>query len=364
MNVRKIVKRFASVIIAMSLLAACDEPEEATAPADHPKLVKTIVLGGARQGSGISLPGRVDAVDKVELAFQVDGPLIELPIVEGQRVKQGDLLARIDPRDYENFLDAAKAKLSEARRQYERYAALIKTRTSPVSKAEVDEKKADYETARSITDQAQKDLNDTYLRAPFDGQIAARYVNNYENFEAKQVILRIEGTASVEVIVDIPEDIIAGVKDFPKPGEEVGAVSLDAAPALSFPVSLRELATRADPTTQTYRARLIMPSPKEINVLPGMTATFFSTVGEETENQRFFLPRTAVAELDENPVVWIVDMDSMTVSKRTVKIEQRTDDGVEVVEGLRNGERIVETGVDLLQESDKVRLYFPGMLGA
>jgi multidrug efflux pump subunit AcrA (membrane-fusion protein) len=143
MNVRNMVKLFASIVMAiqLSLLAACGEPEEATASADHPKLVKTIVLGGAQQGSGISLPGRVDAVDKVELAFQVDGPLIELPIVEGQRVKQGDLLARIDPRDYENFLDAAKAKLSEAQRQYERYAALIKTRTSPVSKAEVDEKK-------------------------------------------------------------------------------------------------------------------------------------------------------------------------------------------------------------------------------
>ncbi len=162
---------------ATLLLAACGEkPEQETALPDYPKLVKTVIF---QQEGGVSLLGRVDAVDKVDLAFQVNGPLVELPVLEGQRVKKSDLLARIDPRDYDNVLAAAKAKLDEAQRQYERYAQLIKTRTSPVSQAEVDQKKADYEIARSVADQARKDLDDTYMRAPFNGQIAARYVDNY-----------------------------------------------------------------------------------------------------------------------------------------------------------------------------------------
>ena len=163
--------------------------------------------------------------------------------------------------------------------------------------------------------------------------------------------------------MDVPESIIAGLTEFPEPGKEVGTVTFDAAPDRSFPVSLREIATRADPTTQTYKARLITPIPKDINVLPGMTATYLTATGPKTENGGFVVPKTAVADLDNNPIVWLVDMDSMTVSKRTVKINEQTKDSVEIVEGLKNGERIVETGVGLLEEGDKVRLYVSGMLG-
>ncbi|MCB1808912.1 MAG: efflux RND transporter periplasmic adaptor subunit, partial [Candidatus Competibacteraceae bacterium] len=148
------------------------EPESAAAAISTPRLVKTLILDSATQGDGLVLPGRVQAAERTQLAFQVGGPLIELPVVEGQQVQKGDLLARLDPRDYENQLALQAAKLKLVQSQYQRFEKLIKTKTSPISKAEFDRKQSEYEIAKADTAQARKNLDDTTLLAPFDGLVA------------------------------------------------------------------------------------------------------------------------------------------------------------------------------------------------
>lgn len=354
-----------SLISIILLLSACSGESDTPAPqvADFPRLVKTTVLGEADRDDALTLPGRVEATDRAELAFPVEGPLIELPIVEGQFVEKGRLLARIDPRDYENRVAEAEARLNEAKRKYQRYAQLIKSKVSPVSKAELDQAKSQFEIAEANLEQAQKNLQDTFLYAPFDGVVAVRYVDNYQNVQAKEPIVQFEDASHLDIIVDVPERFVARAKRG-LIGKEVGKVIVEAQPGRSFPVKLKEFSTRADPNTQTYKATLVMPRPDDLNVLPGMTATFVNSPSQIGEASRFIVPATAITGGNEGPAyAWVVNMEPMTVSKRAIKLGQKTGDSVQVLEGLKTGDRIVVAGVDLLKEGMQVRLYEVGMLG-
>ena len=139
-------------------------------------------MAGGTDAGPISLPGQARASQRVDLSFKVSGPLVELPAEEGQEVKQGQLLARILPRDFQINLDQANARAIEAERQYDRYKELYVRKQ--VSKAEFDSYKASRDVAAAQLEDAQNALKDTYLKAPFAGVVAKRYVENHQEIQA------------------------------------------------------------------------------------------------------------------------------------------------------------------------------------
>lgn len=353
----------------LSLLVGCGG-EEDTAPvaiATHVsgegRLVKTQLLGVDDQGDGIQLPATVAATSRAELAFQVSGPLVELAVREGQQVKQGDLLARIDPRDFDNAVALTEARLQADQRLFERYQKLMASPQSPVSQAQVDQTRRDFETSRADHEQAQKRLRDTQLLAPFDGTVAARYVDNYQNVQAKETVLLLESTNNVDILVDVPADLIGRREKPAQPGDEVGAVTFAGFPDQAFPVRLKEFSTRADNTTQTFRATLTLPRPEGLNVLAGMNATVSTRLASDPGENAFWIPDTALVDDSGNPQVWVVDEEAMTVSPRPVQIDESRDGQSLVVEGLQSGERIIAAGASQLNPGDRVRIYRAGMLG-
>jgi RND family efflux transporter MFP subunit len=354
--------RLVWIIAAALSLAACGDAEiqEPAVASDYPRLVKTLVLGAAELGD-IVLPGQVAASEKVDLAFQVEGPLVELPVLEGEQVHEGQLLARIDPRDYQNSLAEAQAELEAVGSQYRRYERLINSRNSPITRAEFDTKKSDFEVAQAKVAQGQKDLEDTELKAPFNGTVAVRHVENFEFVQAKEHILRLVDTTQVEIIVDVPEGLMG--RGNAKVGDEMGGVVIAASPGESYPVRLKEFSTTADASTQTYKVTLVMVRPKHLNVLPGMTATFVRKAAVAEDATVFFIPVPAVVGDEKNAHAWVVDSVDMTVTKRNVTLGKRVGQRVEVTGGLTAGERIVAAGADLLEDGMKVRLYEAGMLG-
>ena len=115
--------------MAIVLLTGCGEEPPPFVP--PPQLVDTLVLAEPEARSGRNIPGSVQAHRKAVLAFQVSGPLVKLPIKEGDTVKKGALLAQIDPRDFKNQLNARKADVEEAYKQFKRLEQLLKTKTVP-----------------------------------------------------------------------------------------------------------------------------------------------------------------------------------------------------------------------------------------
>ncbi len=360
------------IAIPAFLLTSCAKNEEEVVK-EIVRPVKTFPVKTSARFEGLRLPGRVRAVQRVNLAFkQVGGRLIQLPIEgrEGELVQKGDLLARIDPRDFrvnlreaEGRLKEAEAALKLAESEYQRVKRIMEKDPGAVSQAMVDRKREAGVQARgrlksfqAAVDDARNRLNDTHLRAPFTGVIARRYVDNFQEVKPKQPIASLQDISFVEILVDVPETVMAGAKANGEDGLEAVAI-FPTAPEKQFPLNLKETASEADPATQTYQAVLDMPQPQDLNVLPGMTATVLaSTTEERIHRSSIIIPAIAVVAGPEGKYhVWIVDTLSMTAHKRAVTVGPLTgSDRITILDGLQQGNEIVVAGILQLREGMKV----------
>jgi RND family efflux transporter MFP subunit len=340
-------------IAAAGLIGCGEEPEVEAAPVARP--VSSLVVGQSFSGR-MTFPGTVQAADRAELSFRVSGPLIALPAEEGMTVGAGRLLARIDPRDYEIAATEARAAFQQAEADAERFKRLYEREAIPLADLEV--RLATRDVARARYDQALADLRDTELRAPFAGQIGRRYVQNFEDVQARQVVMSLHDISQVEVVIAVPEGIMATVREGQDP---TIAVTFDMLRDRSYPAEVAEFAVNADPNTQTFAVTVSLPQPEEINVLPGMTGTVvISNVAAPAEGGTIpiTVPATSVfADPDGGSNVWVVDEGAMTVTRRAVRVGPVTGtDEIFVLEGLVPGERVVTAGVAQLREGFPIRL--------
>ena len=341
------------LLMALSLvLGGCKDEAEVEMP-DPVKPVKLFKVQAQQEKIAMSLPGKVRAARRSELSFKVSGPLQELPIEEGQVVKQGDLIAQILPRDFETAISEAKARELEAEQQYNRYKELYSKRQ--VSKADFDRYRASRDVARAQLEDAQNALKDTTLVAPFDGVIARRYVENFQKVTAKEPIANLQLIDQLEVLIDVPELLMAQMRS--KENVDIYA-EFDAAAGQRYPLKVKEFSTDADPATQTFQVVLVMDQPEEANILPGMTAKV-TAKGEEGEASDINIVVPAIAVLndaDGKNYVWVFNPDSKTVTKTGVELGKlEGSENALVTGGLEGGEEIVMAGVTKLQDGMEVR---------
>ena len=368
-----LMSAFLTGLLLALVLISCEKNEEATPKLTRP--VKTIRVLTALKNKHLTLPARVRAHRRVELAFkEVSGPLMELPIEgrEGQKVKKGELLARIDPTSYkirlrnvQGLLKEAGAALALAGQEYRRVQNVQRKDPGAISAVDIDRKREELNAAegrcrslRAEVEDAQNKLEHTRLKAPFTGLVAMRMVDNFQDIQPTQPILALEDVSQIELLIDVPENVMATAKD-----DDDGVsfnVRFPAAPKKSFPLELKEFATRADPATQTYQVVLKMAQPKEFHVITGMTATVTVVFkGQTASHQRTRVPAIAVvADPDGASYVWVVDTAAMTVHKQKVKVGAVAgSEDVNILEGLRGGEEVVVAGILKLHEGMQVRLW-------
>ena len=349
MTHREVSAGLCPVLATSVLLGGCSR-EEAQEAAPVARPVKTLILGTGEM-AGRSFPGRVEAANQVDLAFRVGGPLIELPVREGQFVRKDQVVARIDPRDFQISLNAARADFERAEADFRRFSALYEKEA--ISEAQLDQSRAERDVAAAAVDDAEASLSDTYLRASFGGRIGETFVENFEDVQAKQAILSLIDTTYVDIVVDMPEALLATAFD-PQAAKVVAR--FDTAPGREFDLRLKEVATQADPRTQTYRVTLTMPQPEGLNILPGMTANVKRNPIEGRQDQ-FVVPAFAIfSDESGKSHVWVVDQQAMTVQRRPVTLGDLTGtDSIEILDGVSPGEMIAVTGVSMLREGSKIR---------
>ncbi|PKN62733.1 MAG: hypothetical protein CVU57_23025 [Deltaproteobacteria bacterium HGW-Deltaproteobacteria-15] len=360
------------LVVAFSLLS-CDQQQEIKAGKAETEVIRPVKLMTVASGDDAlnrSLPGRVRAFNRVELAFQVGGTLVQLPVQEGQSVQKGDLLARLDSRDFEVALRNAESRVQRAKAllrlstvEYERLERVRKADPGAVALSHLDramERKemahADLLTAEAALDTAKLQLSYTYLKAPFPGIVSSRSVDNFQEVQAKQTIFSMDDFTMVEVVVEVPESLMAPIRN---PGTYVVTAEFAPAPGKRYPLTLKEYSIRGDPKTLTYQVTFQMPQPEEkINILPGMTA---NVVAEPKERSALPIVIPAVAVFSQEggtPHVWVVKSEDMTVHLREVKTGALTGaDGIEIIEGLQRGETIAVSAASQLREGTKVRKF-------
>lgn len=353
------------------LFNACSKEVE---KAEVIRPVRAIKVGDITGLSGRSFPGRARAAQEVDLSFRVAGPLIELPNdIVGREYRQGDEIARIDPRDYEvkvreleARLDRAKSSVKRAKGEYKRELNIFEQDAGATSKTAVDRKRdardqaiAEVKSLEASLDAAKDDLRYTNLIAPFDGRVVAKYVENFQDVRAKQHVVRLLDTSQVKIVVDIPENMISQLSYV----EDINVV-YDAFPGRSIPASIHEVGTEASLTTRTYPVTLIHEQPEDITILAGMAGRASGRVktAEDAAAQGISVPVGAVftPDTEEQNYVWVIDEQSGQVARRAVTAGALVPTGIEIRQGLESGEWIAVAGVHSLHEGQRVRLLKNG----
>lgn len=343
------------------VLSGCGKEEAPVGPpASRP--VKVFTVEGGAAAAIRRFPARVDASQRAELSFRVSGRLAEIKVREGDIVQQGDMVARLDPTDYEIILEDREATFDNAQRNFERAKELIVD--GNISRRDYDRMEADFRTTAAALSAAKKDMDYTELHAPFNGRIAQRTVENFEEVLAKQTVFFLQDVGFLDVIIDLSESLIRSLRansaqemrDIDLNSPITAVVGFEDRPGASFPLVIKEVATKANEQTQTYPVTFKMRAPEDFTVLPGMTAQVevdFSKilVGDAAK----WVPARAVqADSGLSPRVWVLDNASMTVSSQAVIIGRMSGPMVEVTDGLDGGEEIVSVGAPYLAEGMKV----------
>jgi RND family efflux transporter MFP subunit len=319
-----------------------------------------------------SFPGRAQAAQEVDLSFRIEGPLIARPVRVGTEVKTGDLIARIDPRDFEVRLRTAEGNLQRAlaskeraQRDYERNLNIQRQDPGAISQAAIDRArealdlaKADIAALEASVDAAKDALSYTYLQAPFDGTVVATYVENFEFVQPRQRIVRLLDKTRIKFVVNIPETVISSV-----PYAHSIYVEFDTFPGVRISADVIEIGTEASQTTRTFPVTLIMDQPEGIQILPGMAGRASGKVRQpgDAEKPDIVIPVTAVfsPESDGKSYVWVIDESGNTVSRREVEIQSVMRSGMVVKQGLERGEMIATAGVHFLTEGQQIRPMIP-----
>ncbi len=343
-------------MIAFLAITGCSKKEEVVKE-EVIRPAKIMTIENAEPVRDFKFPGKVQALDRVELSFEVSGKLIDIAIKEGQRVKKGNIIAKLDPSNYQSQLDARQAQVNQTKAEVDRYANLLAEKV--VAKSTFDVKQRNYEVAISELKIARKALNDTILRASFSGIIGKRFVDNYQVVQAKEPIVSLQKLSAVEVIVNIPENVM-------RREDSDSASKIDAEfanyPGERFPLKIKEFAVEADSQTQTYRIVLSMPMPKDKTILDGMTATVFLQVMDEGKSDIEIPVQAVFYDEKGQAYIWKVNTNSQ-INRQPITVGTLLDGGkIMVKSGLATGDKIITAGVQTLTEGTQVR-EFTGTMG-
>lgn len=291
------------------------------------------------------------ADDAVNLAFKLSGRVVDLPIAKGMNVSEGMLLARLDSRNEELQLSAAKATYDEALSRLKRAERLLAH--NAISEQEVEALQNIVAQATVAYENAEQMLKETRITAPFSGVVEYVAVDTYQRVASGETILRLVKPESNSVGFTAPESLISELS-LPTTRFQV---LFDAYPDTYFDAAIKSYArTSSDALGFPVSLRLTDVDRARYTISPGMTCIAIVSVAE-SDRQAVALPLTAIyAPVGSYDSVWIVD-DNERVERRRVTLGGLSGSSdVVVVDGVKAGERVVVAGVYKLTEGESVRV--------
>lgn len=357
MKFKATTRLFQTCVLAggLTLLASCDSNEVATQVEPKLRPVRTLEVKPAENSLYKEFTAVVDASQKVDLAFKVSGRIIEMPINSGDEVREGQLVARLDDTDIKIQLDEAQSSYDKALSDFERAKDLIKTNS--ISQADFDQLKAQFSSAKAQLENAQNRLEYTHLYASFDGIIAERYVENFQETNAQTPIVALHDLNNINFKVDVPESILINVAPNAIPPKVTAY--FESIPDRTFDLTYKEISTQADAVTKTYQVVFTMPSPKSYTLLPGMSARVrVERSAELGASANFYLPAHAVLMDAEGNYVYTVSRSGEgqgTIKRQAVSIGEITSWGIEIYSGIDVGQHVVTAGMSKVTDGMLVK---------
>jgi membrane fusion protein, multidrug efflux system len=333
--------------------------------------VPVSVVTVSRQDVPIYLTGLgiVQAVLTVSIHSQVDGKLQEVFFKEGQRVKKGEVLAKIDPRLYQAALDQAKARkaidqatLTAAEKDLARFRTLVQKNAETqqnldLQQAKVDQAKASIEADSAAIETAQTNLDYTTIVAPNDGRMGVRLVDpgNVVHANDQGAIAVLTQTQPTAVLFTLPAHTLDDVRAAMARGAvEVAAYDHDNARLLGNG-TLAMIDNMIDQATATYKLKATFANADE-SLWPGQFVN--ARLLLEVRKDALVIPPVAVQRGPHGLFAWVVKSDN-TVEPRPISTATTTGDRTIVTSGIIAGERVVIDGQYKLQTGAQVTITAP-----
>jgi RND family efflux transporter MFP subunit len=345
-----------AAMLAVAALSACGKGDDETVQEIRP--VRVMVTDKRLSGDTVTLIGSVRAESEINLSFRISGRMTERLVGVGDRVRRGQLVARLDTQDEESALQSARAQQSAAQAQmveaannFERMRGLVAQ--DAVSRALFDQSQASRKAAQSQVESAQAQVNlasnrlsYTRITSDVDGVVTAVGAEAGEVVAAGQMIAQVAREGARDAAFDVP----AAVKDSAPANADI-TVMLTADPRVTARGRVREVAPRADPVTNTFRVKVGLIDPPAAMRL-GSTVTGRMKLDQVLGIE---VPAAAVMRSGGKTAVWIVDPKAHTVSTREIVVQSSSPSSVMVASGLGQGDVVVTAGVQALRPGQKVR---------
>ena len=355
-------KLFSVVFVPLGytvLLVGCSKP----VPVEEPvRSVKVETVGMQSMASGLEFAGEVRARVESRLGFRVGGKLTERPVEVGQRVKVGQVLARIDPQDYKLAQDAARAQLASAVTNRDLTAAEFKRfkdlrDQNFISSAELERREAAFKAAQAQYQQAQAQLSGqanqlsyATLVADAAGVVTAVEAEVGQVVAAGTPVVRLAQNGARDVVFAVPEDKVAAIRL----GSLVDVRVWGAAQTV-LKGAVREVAASADPVTRTFAVKVSIDS---ANAPPlGATVTVLPQAFDNKGQQVIKLSTSALQQDGNGTSVWVLDSATMTVQLQRVQVSTADGNSAVIAAGLVPGQQVVVAGVHVLSPGQKVTIY-------
>jgi RND family efflux transporter MFP subunit len=347
--------------IALGLIgatAACGGGDLAT-PAPLPV---TVAAAGAAGGTGEArYGGAIKADASVDVAFRMSGVVDRITQVrgadgrtrtlqDGDRVRRGEVLARLRQDEFRDQVSDAEAGLRQAEADFERASQLYENRS--VSKAEYDAAYARYAAGRARQSQAVISMSDATLRSPIDGVILRRAVEVGSLAGPSAAAFTVADTRVVKVVFGVPDVVVAGLEL----GETL-AIQAEAIPGEVLEGRITRISPSADPSSRVFEVEAALPNPGG-RLKVGMLATLRLNGG--TADAGTSVPLAAVVRPAGDSVgyaVYVVVDSSVPVARlRRVTLGEVSGNRIAVREGLAQGERVIVRGATIVADGQTVRI--------
>jgi membrane fusion protein, multidrug efflux system len=349
-----------AVLAAALLLSACSKP----APTEEPvRAVKVSTVGLADMQSGSEFSGEVRPRVESRLGFRVAGKLVRRPVELGQTVKAGQLLAQLDPQDYQLAANAARAQLGAAATNRDLAAADFKRfkelrEQNFISGAELERREASLKAAQAQLDQAQAQMSSqgnqtayTTLVADVAGVVTAISAEPGQVVAAGTPVVQIAQDGQRDVVFAVPEDKVAMM-------QRGSAVDVKVwASKTVLKATVREVAASADPVTRTYVVKVALEGPDTLPL--GSTVSVVPQALDRSGVKVIKLPTSALVQSGKATAVWVVEPATMTVKLQPIDVATADGNAVVVASGLQPGMQVVTAGVHVLSPGQKVTIYMP-----
>lgn len=334
-----------SVIACMAVLNGCRRSQEATAPADVE--VQVITVDAKKSPNEIKVSGAIEAVDKADVAFLVAGRIESVDVEDGAEVKKGQVLARLDPADYQHSLEIAEARLAEVRARHSRLSKMHEL--GSLTDTDFDKIDAGVREAESATELTRRQLAYTELRAPFDGCVVKHGI-------AAGVVVA-PGIPVFTVLSPDPVWANVSVAEVDARKIRVGQGATVTVPATGYQTAggrVEALLPQADVLSRSFTAKIKVEN-RDHMLRPGNVIVARIQVGEERE--AITVPPEVVQHFPDGSLfVWLVDPVRRIAVRQIIETGSLRTNEVEITAGLKAGDQVVLTVPHTLFEGTPLKV--------